>query len=207
MKSLVIVPRWAGVLVAAAWLVPACSSDNQPSGSGGGGGSSSSGGTPATGSSSGGAGSSSSSGGQASSSGGGSASDAGDDGGMPLCPSGLQDKITACTAATPTCVKGCGPDLATGVNGNLGQKTCACNTGTMVYNCQPCAYPSPLPSCYAPSSTTPPACAAGVADKTACTTPCSGVCTLQSDAGKTQGCVCVMLASGTSQWTCATQWW
>jgi hypothetical protein len=32
------------------------------------------------------------------------------------------------------------------------------------------------------------------------------LCTIQSDAGKTQGCVCISAGSG-NVWTCATQWW
>jgi len=122
------------------------------------------------------------------------------------CPSGLQDKVTTCTATDPTCVKGCGPDMAGGVNNNLGYKTCSCNTGTMVYTCQSCVYQQPLPSCYA-AGATPAACGADVASKVACTTLCGGVCTQLSDAGKTQGCVCVTNSAGASEYTCATQWW
>jgi hypothetical protein len=65
-----------------------------------------------------------------------------------------------------------------------------------------------LPTCYA--ATSPPACASGVVDGAACTTPCSGgasgVCTVPTDAGKTDGCVCVQ-GSSSSKWSCATQWW
>jgi hypothetical protein len=116
--------------------------------------------------------------------------------------------MTACTATTPTCAKGCGPDLSGG--GTLGTKSCSCNQGTMVYNCLDCAYETPLPACYAPPATAVPACAAGTADKASCTTICagtaSGICTITTDAGKTDGCVCVMGASA-PQWTCQTQWW
>jgi hypothetical protein len=28
-----------------------------------------------------------------------------------------------------------------------------------------------------------------------------------SDAGKVQGCVCVANSAGSTQYTCATQWW
>jgi hypothetical protein len=130
------------------------------------------------------------------------ASDGGGVGDAGACPAGLLDKTTACTAATPTCIKGCGPNTATA---NLGTKDCSCNLSTMVYNCQMCAYPNPLPMCYAPAPT-PPACVSGVADGVACTTPCGGVCTLVTDAGKTDGCVCVQGSSST-KWSCATQWW
>jgi hypothetical protein len=110
------------------------------------------------------------------------------------------------------CSKGCGPDLPTGSPppGNLGTKTCSCGSAG-VYTCASCVYQSPLPGCYQPSAT-PPACAAGAADKTACMTPCSGngtgndVCTLTTDAGKVDGCVCVQSKTG-PLWTCQTQWW
>jgi hypothetical protein len=69
-----------------------------------------------------------------------------------------------------------------------------------------CAYPNPLPQCYRPSGTQAPACASGVSDGTACSTPCSGFCAITTDAGKTDGCVCVM-GSSSSTWSCATQWW
>jgi hypothetical protein len=93
----------------------------------------------------------------------------------------------------------------------LGTKTCNCNTTTMVYNCLACVYPQPLPACYQPvldaGVAAPPPCAAGIADKVACTTTCNGVCTIQTDAGKTDGCVCVMLSTGATQYTCQTKWW
>jgi hypothetical protein len=131
----------------------------------------------------------------------------GGDAGGVVCPDGLEDKMTACTATTVACTKGCGPDLSGG--GTLGQKTCTCNQGTMVYNCADCVYETPLPACYMPAATVP-ACAAGTADKASCTTICagtaSGICTITTDAGKTDGCVCVMGASA-PQWTCQTQWW
>lgn len=132
--------------------------------------------------------------------------DATAEGGIPAdagaCPSGLLDNVTACTSASPACIKGCGPKTMTA---HLGTKGCSCNLSTMVYTCQACAYPTPLPACYMPAAT-PPACASGVADGVACTTPCSGVCTLITDAGKVDGCVCVQ-GSGSAAWSCATQWW
>jgi hypothetical protein len=139
----------------------------------------------------------------------GDAGGGGGDGG--ICPSTLQDKITTCTPGVdPTCIKGCGPDLPTGSPppANLGTKQCLCQTG--VYQCQACVYESPLPTCYQPSAT-PPACAAGTVNKGTCTTPCTtgtgnDVCTMTSDAGKAQGCVCVQASAG-PVWTCATQWW
>jgi hypothetical protein len=136
------------------------------------------------------------------------------DGGV-ICAAGLQDKITTCTGTEPTCLKGCGPNLPT--SGNLGSKACSCNTaavGGPTYLCAACMYPQPLmPACYAPpldaGIADPPPCAAGVADKGACTPACSGntsgICTITTDAGKVDGCVCVQLA--TTQWTCQTQWW
>jgi hypothetical protein len=82
-----------------------------------------------------------------------------------------------------------------------------CASGT--YSCGTCVYESPLPACYQPSAT-PPVCASGTANKGTCTTPCSGsmsgVCTMLSDAGKTEGCVCIAGSAG-NVWTCATQWW
>jgi hypothetical protein len=72
-------------------------------------------------------------------------------------------------------------------------------------------YESPLPGCYQPVAS-PAGCPAGTADKTACTTPCSGagtgndVCTITTDAGKLDGCVCIMGSSG-PVWTCQTSWW
>lgn len=129
-----------------------------------------------------------------------------------LCASSLKDKITTCTTGVdPSCLKGCGPDLAAGSPppGNLGTKDCLCQTG--VYQCQACIYQMPLPGCYQPSAT-PPACDPTTADKGTCTTPCSGngtgndVCTIMSDAGKLEGCVCIQESTGPT-WTCATQWW
>jgi hypothetical protein len=128
------------------------------------------------------------------------------------CPADLKDKMTTCTSGTtPSCVKGCGPNLPAGATQpNLGTKTCSCATSD-VYECADCVYESPLPACFTPSAT-PPACAAGVANEGACATPCSGsgtgndVCTLLVDGGKTDGCVCVQGATSPA-WTCATQWW
>jgi hypothetical protein len=202
-------------------------SGSSSSGSGNGSGSSSSSSSGGNSSSSSGAGSSSSSGGSSSgagssssssSSGAGSSSSSSSsggasvDGGAPACVAGLQDKITTCTGTEPTCAKGCGPNLP--ISGNLGTKDCSCNTLTTppTYLCAACQYPQPLPPCYAPPATGPvPACAAGVADKVPCTTTCDGnttgaLCTIGTDAGKTQGCVCVQLTSS-AQWTCQTQWW
>jgi hypothetical protein len=190
-------------------------SSGGPAGSSGGTGSSSGSGSSAGSSSGAGSGSSSgsssnsSSGGNSSgsSSGSGSSSSSGSSSGgsssgTGACAAGLQDKITTCTAGTPACNKGCGPDVSP--SGQLGTKSCSCNGS--VYNCALCAYPSPLPACYQPASTTPPACASGVASGAACISPCSGVCTMTTDAGKTDGCVCVM-GSSSSKWSCATQWW
>ena len=166
--------------------------------------STSSSGSPAGASSSGGSsgstsnGSGSSSGAIASNSSSGSSGGAGGN-----CPSGLQDKTTTCTASSASCTKGCGPNVAGG--GKLGTKGCSCNTSTQVYNCQQCAYPNPLPQCYRPSGAPPP-CASGVGDGASCNSPCGGVCTISTDAGKTDGCVCVM-GSSNSSWSCATQWW
>jgi hypothetical protein len=122
----------------------------------------------------------------------------------------VTDKVTTCTTGTsPDCTKGCGPDLpAGGSQTNLGTKTCTCTAGT--YNCATCVYQSPLPACYQPGAT-PAMCAAGTANKGACTTPCTGtgtggVCTIVTDAAKTDGCVCIAGSSG-NVWTCATQWW
>jgi hypothetical protein len=171
--------------------------------------SSGSGGSPPSGSSS----SSSGSGGSSGSSGDGGSDAAGatDGGGAVdagLCLTGLQDKVTTCTAADPTCSKGCGPSLPMG---NLGTKACSCNPTTLVYNCLSCVYAQPLPACYQPALDaglpSPPACAPGVADRVTCATPCNGVCTIQTDAAKTDGCVCVQLSTGITQWTCQTRWW
>ncbi len=113
------------------------------------------------------------------------------------------------------CEKGCGPDLPAGaLQKNLGNKLCSCNGvagQTGVYTCGTCVYESPLPGCYVISATAS-ACAAGVADKLPCTTPCAGdgtgndVCTLVTDAGKQDGCVCITGSSG-PVWTCATLPW
>jgi hypothetical protein len=132
----------------------------------------------------------------------GSVSDGSGSGDGGACPAGLLDKVTTCNASSPRCVKGCGPDTATG---NLGSKACSCNTSTLVYNCQTCSYPNPLPSCYQPGAS-PQTCASGVVNGAACATACGTVCTQVTDAGKTDGCVCIQLSSGT-QWTCATRWW
>jgi hypothetical protein len=129
----------------------------------------------------------------------------------PTCVSGLQDKITTCMPTdVQGCQKGCGPDLPAGSaqGTTLGQKTCTCTAG--VYQCGNCAYISPLPACYVESAT-PSACEAGVADKGACTTVCppstgNDVCTMTTDAGKNDGCVCIAGAAG-NVWTCATLPW
>jgi len=140
------------------------------------------------------------------------ASAGGDGGGV--CPSTLEDKVTPCDPTNPTlyptCTKGRGPDLPAGnALKNLGEKTCACTGGT--YVCSDCVYETPLPGCYmAPLS--PPACAAGVADKATCTAVCmdssdgADVCQIVSDAGKAEGCVCITGATG-PVWTCATLPW
>jgi hypothetical protein len=208
-----------GAVFVAGVAAPGCSGDNKPASTGAGSGASS-----GTGSSSGGSGASgsggSSAGGGGSGSGSGSAgggdSSAGSGGGgtdAGACPSGLQDKVTACTGTEPACAKGCGPDTASGA---LGQKICSCNATTMVYTCAACAYPS-LPGCYTPSSASPPGCAAGTANGSPCATACDNaapgpnpVCTFSTDAGKSKvdGCVCILKAGATSPtWACATQWW
>jgi hypothetical protein len=139
-------------------------------------------------------------------------SDAGaGDGGVPACPSGLEDKITTCTATDlQVCVKGCGPDLPAGstLGSNLGTKQCTCTAGT--YVCADCSYISPLPLCYQEANPAP-TCEAGVADKLPCGTPCTtgtgnDVCSTVSDAGKTEGCVCIT-GGGGNVWTCATTPW
>jgi hypothetical protein len=117
--------------------------------------------------------------------------------------------MTACTASSPTCNKGCGPNLPGGTS-QLGEKSCSCNVGTLVYNCLDCVYEAPLPACYTAPATPAPACPAGTTNGASCTTVCSGtasgVCTLTTDAGKVDGCVCVMGTTAPS-WACATQWW
>jgi len=127
---------------------------------------------------------------------------------LPPCAPNLQDKVTACTASSPTCNQGCGPELSGGAS-TLGEKTCDCDLSTLVYNCEDCVYESPVPKCYT-TPATPPACATGTANGATCTTVCSGtasgVCTLTTDAGKVDGCVCIM-DNRTPVWTCATQWW
>ena len=130
--------------------------------------------------------------------------------GLPACPSGLEDKITTCDAgALQECVKGCGPDLPPGSSqSELGTKACTCTSG--VYQCADCDYIDPLPTCYV-EGMTPPACAADVADKLPCSTPCppstgNDVCTTVSDAGKSEGCVCITGSAG-DVWTCATLPW
>src|SRR5579872_840960 len=129
-----------------------------------------------------------------------------------IADGGVTDKVTTCTTGTsPSCSKGCGPNLPSGsAQTNLGVKTCTCTAGT--YNCGTCVYESPLPGCYqAAASPAPVACAAGTVNKGSCTSPCSdagtsGVCNIVGDAGKTQGRVCVPGGAG-DVWTCATQWW
>jgi hypothetical protein len=130
--------------------------------------------------------------------------------GAMACVSGLEDKVTTCTATSlQQCTKGCGPDLPAGSSQTtLGTKTCTCTAG--VYDCGACAYESPLPLCYQASATAS-MCAGGVADKLPCTTPCTtgtgnDVCTTISDAGKAEDCVCIMASTG-NVWTCATSPW
>jgi hypothetical protein len=132
-------------------------------------------------------------------------------GALGVCPSGLTDKVTTCTpGSSPSCAKGCGPELPVGsTQTNLGNKECDCSTSG-VYLCQACIYESPLPGCYQPAAS-PPSCAAGVVDTVQCTTPCSGtgtgndVCTLMTDAGKLDGCVCIQGPTAPI-WTCQTSW-
>jgi hypothetical protein len=173
------------------------------------------GGSGGTGAGSGGAGGSGGSGGSAGGSGGSGGQGGSGDAGA-ACPSGLQDKITTCTAGmTPACVEGCGPDLPAGSSQpNLGTKTCTCNTAG-VYTCADCTYEATIAACYVPA-TTPPACPAGVANEVACTAACSpstasppGPCTFTTDAGKLDGCVCVMESTTAAGpvWSCATEWW
>ena len=194
-----------GILIAAAGFPLACSSnDNQPATNTGGSSSSSSSGG---GSGSGGGGSSSSS-----SSGASSTGDAGDGGAIPACDPNLKDKMTTCMPGVdpPTCNKGCGPELPGGTT-YIGNKPCTCGTSG-VWTCGSCAYESPLPGCYQPAAS-PMACDSTVADKNPCTTPCSGngtgndVCTLTTDAGKSDGCVCIVGNMSTPVWTCQTRWW
>jgi hypothetical protein len=127
-----------------------------------------------------------------------------------VCPSTLKDKMTTCTVGTdPACTKGCGPDLPSGSSqSNLGNKTCTCTAG--VYVCSDCVYESPPPVCFTEGAS-PPACDPTVADKGACTTPCTtgtgnDVCTMTTDAGKAAGCVCITGATS-NVWTCATLPW
>ena len=206
MRASSIVRFGLGILIAAAAIPLGCSSnDNQPATTGGG--SSSSGG----GSGSGGGSSSGSGGSQAD--GGGNASDANaGDGAVPACDPNLKDKTTTCMPGIdpPTCNKGCGPELPGGTT-YIGNKACNCGSSG-VWTCGSCSYVTPLPACYQPSAS-PSACAATVADKNPCTTPCSGngtgndVCTLTTDAGKSDGCVCIVGNMGTPVWTCQTRWW
>jgi hypothetical protein len=129
----------------------------------------------------------------------------------PACPPGLVDKVTACTGPTLECVKGCGPDLATG--GNLGSERCACNKSTLVYECLGCSYPAKLPPCYS-LPTSPVACPAGAASGAPCTTACdpadpgaTPVCVPATNMGTNEGCQCILRSGTTSPvWTCATQW-
>lgn len=145
-------------------------------------------------------------------SGAGAVGDAGADAAIAACPSGLEDKVTTCTATDlQQCVKGCGPDLPPDSGqSDLGTKVCTCTAGT--YVCADCSYIDPLPACYVESATPLP-CEAGVADKLACSTPCTtgtstgnDVCTTVSDAGKSEGCVCITGSAG-DVWTCATLPW
>jgi hypothetical protein len=135
--------------------------------------------------------------------------DSASDAGPPACPPGLEDKSTLCEAGAPTCVEGCGPDLPAGsTQTNLGSKSCACSVG--VYECAVCVYETPLAACYQPAAT-PPACAMDVGDKLACGTVCTGSggpgpCTIITDTGRQDGCVCIM-GSTAQVWTCATEWW
>jgi hypothetical protein len=103
----------------------------------------------------------------------------------------------------------CGPIVSGG--NYLGEKTCSCNQGEGVYNCAACAYESPLPAC----ESAPPAmamCLTGTENGNECTTPCeggsvSGVCTIVTDGGKMDGCVCIERAADQIVWSCAAQWW
>jgi hypothetical protein len=226
-----------GALLTAGVIASGCGSNNAPgstdSGSGGSGGSGGigsggaggSGGTTASGGSggtggAGGTGGSVSDGsagtGGAGGSGGTTDSGSGEGGAAVACPSGLQDKVTTCTSGTtPACAKACGPNLPAGsAQPNLGTKTCTCSTAG-VYECADCAYETTIPACYVPAAT-PPACATGVANEVACTAACSastttppGPCTITTDAGKLDGCVCVMESTTAAGpvWSCATEWW
>jgi hypothetical protein len=216
-------------------IASACGSNNSPgsdSGAGGSGGSGGSGGTAAAGGGGSGGTSTAGSGGSGGTStagsgggggtggtavgdsGGGDAGGGTGDGGMAVCPDGLKDKTTTCTAGTtPSCSDPCGPDLPAGsAQKSLGTKTCSCPSG--VYTCQDCVYETPPPACYTVTGT-PPACTGTVGNGLACTTQCvdgtPGPCTISVDAGtgvaaKTDGCVCVMSSSGLT-WACATEWW
>jgi hypothetical protein len=136
------------------------------------------------------------------------------DSGLAVCPDGLKDKTTTCTAGTtPSCSDPCGPDLPAGsAQKSLGTKTCSCPSG--VYTCLDCVYETPPPACYTVTGT-PPACTGTVGNGLACTTQCvdgtPGPCTISVDAGtgvaaKSDGCVCIMSSSGLT-WACATEWW
>jgi hypothetical protein len=152
---------------------------------------------------------------------GGEPGDAETEGGSLVACVNVTANVTTCAPeSTPECDKGCGPDLPPDAGQpQLGTKACTCTPSDAgdaggVYKCADCAYLSPEPACYQYAEGGPPACAldAGVVgDKLACTTPCvggttSGVCTLVTDAGSTQGCVCVPNAAGASIWTCQTLW-
>ena len=228
MKVYVLRSVCIGALVAAGVgaVASACGSNNSPgadsgaSGSGGSGGTSTagtggSGGTSTAGT--GGSGGTSTAGsggtgGTASGDGGGGTGDSG----LAVCPDGLKDKTTTCTAGTtPSCADPCGPDLPAGsAQKSLGNKTCSCPSG--VYTCLDCVYESPPPACYVPASDGgAPACTGTVGNGLPCTTQCvdgtPGPCTTMVDAGagvaaKTDGCVCIMSSSSLT-WACATQWW
>ncbi|HXX68669.1 MAG TPA: hypothetical protein VEK07_15885 [Polyangiaceae bacterium] len=152
----------------------------------------------------------------------GGSTDGGSDGAAsPAACVDVTANVTPCTpGSTPECVKGCGPDLPPdAAQPQLGTKACMCAVSDAgdaggIYTCADCAYLSPEPACYQYAVGGPPACAtdAGtVADKMPCTAPCvggtsSGVCTIVTDAGSTQGCVCVPNSSGADIWTCQTLW-
>lgn len=152
---------------------------------------------------------------------GGETGDGGSDAGTVLACVNVTANLTACTfGSTPECDKGCGPDLPPDSGQpQLGTKACTCTATDAgdaggVYTCADCAYLAPEPACYRYAEGGPPACvldAGAVGDKLPCTTPCvggssSGVCTVVTDAGSTQGCVCVPNSSGADIWTCQTLW-
>jgi len=236
MKVYVLRSVCIGALVAAGVgaVASACGSNNSPgadsgtpgsggsggtstAGTGGSGGSSTAGTGGSGGSSTAGSGGSGDTGGTAVADGGGGDAGGGTgDSGLAVCPDGLKDKTTTCTAGTtPSCLDPCGPDLPAGsAQKSLGNKTCSCPSG--VYTCLDCVYESPPPACYVPASDGgAPACTGTVGNGLACTTQCvdgtPGPCTTMVDAGagvaaKTDGCVCIMSSSSLT-WACATQWW